>query len=257
MTPSLYAKLRENIPREATPAPTPRIGQCFTAKAEDGSIQQVPHVTTEPLQATRYHKDRSKRLHSLDQQYCPTEGQLHEVQIMKCGRPRRAILNYNPILEMDPKHTLWLLGQDWVRNLEWDPKEWQWRRIGILVETSVLNYSPNEDIEWHSNKRITQCKWMQNLKRKDIIVRQEQSFSIVFGTLTSCGKFMLWLILTECLPIRVWRERVGLPNECQLCTHPEKETLPHAIQECPNINRVWPFFREIRQLVVLSPAYNT
>jgi hypothetical protein len=53
-------------------------------------------------------------------------------------------MDFNPkedAEDAEEETTLWLWGNDWLLNLEWDPKDWQWRRIGILTETSVLNYS--------------------------------------------------------------------------------------------------------------------
>lgn len=67
---------------------------------------------------------------------------------------------------------------------------------------------------------------------------------------------MQWLILTEGLPVGAWRERVGLPNHCQLCPAQPKETLQHAFQDCPEIQRAWTLFRNFRQVAGLPPSYN-
>jgi hypothetical protein len=50
-------------------------------------------------------------------------------------------MDINPLEITNPNLTLWLWGAYWLYNLEWDPKEWQWRRIGILAETTALNYT--------------------------------------------------------------------------------------------------------------------
>ena len=44
---------------------------------------------------------------------------------------------------------------------------------------------------------------------------------------------MQWLVLTGGLPVGAWRERLGLPNHCPLCPLQPRETLQHALQECP------------------------
>jgi hypothetical protein len=63
------------------------------------------------------------------------------VRVIECGGPKRIVFNFNPKKNIDPEHTLWPWGNEWVQNLEWDPKEWHWRRIRILAETSILNYT--------------------------------------------------------------------------------------------------------------------
>ena len=48
---------------------------------------------------------------------------------------------------IEDEHTdlsLWIWGNDWITNMEWDPKDYQWRCIGILAETSVLNYTTKQ-----------------------------------------------------------------------------------------------------------------
>lgn len=63
-----------------------------------------------------------------------------EVRIVRCGGPKRSVMDFNPLEDTKENLTLWLWGNDWIVNLEWDPKEWQWGRIGILPKTTILNY---------------------------------------------------------------------------------------------------------------------
>lgn len=65
-----------------------------------------------------------------------------------------------------------------------------------------------------------------------------------------------WLILTEGLPVGAWRERIGLPSNCQLCPTQTRETLQHAFQECTEIKQVWELFQKTRQVAGLPPSYN-
>ena len=125
-TTALYARFRNSIPWDATPAPPPTRGQWLAPKEEDGSISKVLHVTsTDPLQATLYQKDKTERLLEVEHHHSPHGNQMHEVRVIQCGGPRRAVLDINPRDSPDKEHTLWLWGNDWVRNLEWDPIEWQ------------------------------------------------------------------------------------------------------------------------------------
>ena len=50
------------------------------------------------------------------------------------------IMDFNPKEIEESELTLWMWGNDWISQLEWDPKDWQWRRIGMLAETTILNY---------------------------------------------------------------------------------------------------------------------
>ena len=68
---------------------------------------------------------------------------------------------------------------------------------------------------------------------------------------------MQWLILTEGLPVGAWRERIGLPNHCQLCPAQSRETLQHAFQECTEITRAWDLFRALRIVAGLPHSYTS
>ena len=48
---------------------------------------------------------------------------------------------------------------------------------------------------------------------------------------------MQWLILTGGLPVGAWRERLGLPSNCQICDTQERETLQHAFLDCREVNK--------------------
>ena len=74
VTPNLYARMRANIPWEASPPPAPTVGQWLAPKEEDGSIKRVLHIThTNPLQATLYRKDVSEQLYDVEQLHHPLD----------------------------------------------------------------------------------------------------------------------------------------------------------------------------------------
>jgi exonuclease III len=260
VTPGLYSRLRASIPWSATPAPAPYRGQWLAPKAANGSITQILQVTSvDPLHATLYIKDATERLHLAERNFRPLDEQLQEVRVVECGGARRTILNLNPTKEVDPEHTLWLWGNEWIRNLEWDPKEWHWRRIGILPETFVLNYT-------------TKRGYRAALKQNNHIMPVDAELAAEGYNSKARAKFfnriwhpylprkvsaMQWLILTEGLPVGAWREKLGLSNECQLCEEHPRETLQHAFQTCPEISRVWDLFRDLRHRAGLSPAYHS
>ena len=124
----------------------PRLGQWLATKEGDGSILKIFHITRlAPLEATTYFKATTEQLLLAERNTLVPPEPMEEVRILKCGGPKQNIIEYNPSGNPpdDPEleHTLWIWGNDWLTNLEWDLKDWQWRRIGILAEAHVLNYT--------------------------------------------------------------------------------------------------------------------
>ena len=141
VAPFIYARVVKSIPWASNPMHAHYKGQWVAAKESDGSIQTVYHIQTmSPLEANVYRKHISEQLHFIDQQPVPMQ-QMREVRVLKCVGNTRAVMEYNPQTKLGPEQTLWLWGNDWLCNLEWDPREWQWRRLGILPDTSVMNYT--------------------------------------------------------------------------------------------------------------------
>ena len=115
-------------------------------KEDNGTIQTIFHISRlEPLEATIYHKDPTERIHCVERYSLVPMVQLGEVRIIRCGGPKRNVIDYNPTKDAEyaevEELTLWMWGQGWISNLDWDPKDWQWRIIGILADTTVLNYT--------------------------------------------------------------------------------------------------------------------
>ena len=68
---------------------------------------------------------------------------------------------------------------------------------------------------------------------------------------------MQWLILTGGLPVGAWRERLGLPSNCQICDTQERETLQHAFLDCREVNKAWTLFNNTRRLAGLTTNYTS
>jgi exonuclease III len=255
----LYAKVLRGIPWEARPMPPPEPGQWLAAPERDGTIQQVYQILqTAPLTATVYHKEASEQLkHTGESQLLP-EG-LKEVRVVRSGGPKRAVIDFNPKDETEEDQALWLWGNQWVSNLEWDPKEWNWRRLGILPDTNILNYT---------TKRGYRVALRQDNNRMSVDVELEEAG---FNSKTRAKFFnriwhpylprkvsaCQWLILTGGLPVGAWRERIGLPSDCQICPTGDRETLQHAFQTCVEVEQAWDLFRQTRAKTHLRPAYHT
>lgn len=255
----LYTRLLNSIPWDARPQPPPAVGQWFAKPEPDGSIHTVYQIQhTDSLEATVFRKETSKQLRALPQIERLPEG-AKEVRIARCGGPKRNIIDYNPCEELEDDQTLWLWGNNTIHNLEWDPKEWTWRRIGILAETNILNYY---------TKRGYRVALRQNNNQMCVDAELEaagfnsKSRAKIFNRiwhpyLPRKVSAMQWLILTQGLPVGAWRERVGLPGGCQVCAGGDRETLQHAFQTCPEVEKAWDLFRNTRRKAGLAPTYRS
>ena len=221
------------------------LGLWIADKNEEGVIQTIYHITkTNPIEATKYRKLVTEQL-QLMEHTCPLpEGQYSEIRIARCRGNNRAILDFNPRALDDSEYTLWLWGGDWISNLEWDPKEWQWRRIGVLLETSILKYCTKRGYRTATRQNNHVMKVDAEMESAGYNSKTRAKFfnRIWHPYLPRKVSAMQWLILTEGLPVGAWRERVGLPNTCQLCPAQPRETLQHAFQDCTEIRRVWELF---------------
>lgn len=226
--PQMYVRILNSIPWQSIPILPSTLGLWIATKEEDGSIYKVYHITrAEPLETTTYIKLATEQLQMTDNAGPFPAGQYSEVRIARCGGKNRKIMDFNPKELDDPELTLWLWGGDWISNLEWDPKEWQWRRIGVLADTTVLNYC---------TKRGYRVALKQNNHRMKVDIELEEAgypskdrakfFNRIWHPyLPRKVSALQWLILTEGLPMGAWRERLGLPNNCQLCPEQSRETL--------------------------------
>ena len=258
VAPALYARMVRSIPWEAAPMPTHSKGQWIAAKEMDGSIQTVYHLQSiSPMEATIYRKSESEQLYLISREQPVPARPMREVRVLRCGGNKRAVLEYNPQDETEPDQTLWLWGKDWISNLEWDPREWHWRRAGILPVTSVMNYTTKRGYRIAMQQNTQPMPLDQKLEQEGYNSKARAKFfnRIWHPYLPRKVSSMQWLILTEGLPVGAWREKIGLPNTCELCPAPVKETLPHALKDCPHINKAWDFFRNTRQIAHLQPAY--
>ena len=119
------------------------VRQWLAHKEKDGNITYVYHIqATNPTVADLYKRDDSEKLTLLgsNQRLPPFEAK--ETRVIQTFGPKHTVIDFNPI-QCDPNadHTLWMWSNNWIQDLQWDPKDWNWRRIGILPDTSILNYT--------------------------------------------------------------------------------------------------------------------
>ena len=260
VTPNLYARLRNSIPWEALPTPDPKIGQWVAPKEDNGDIRRIFHISNiNPLLATLYHTNQTESLTCVERQHHIMAEQMQEVRVVQCGETKNTVLGFNPREEPDSENTLWRWGNSWIRDLEWDPKEWVWRRIGVLANTSILNYTTKRGyrVALRQNNQVMKVDAELESAGYNSKARAKFFNRIWHPYLPRKISAMQWLILTEGLPVGAWRAKIGLPGACQLCAEQSHETLQHAFQECPEISRVWTLFRDTRRSAGLSEAYTT
>jgi hypothetical protein len=138
--PALYTRFLSSIPWVFQPATPHTLGQWVAGKEENDTIQSIYHITRiDPLEATKYNKTASEQLLLIEPQCSLPQSHLREVRVVIYGGTRRQVMDFNPTLPPEEEQTAWLWGEDWISHLEWDLKDWQWRRIGIFAETSILN----------------------------------------------------------------------------------------------------------------------
>jgi hypothetical protein len=137
VTPHVYNRVLNSIPWDATPPPPHTPGQWLAKQEEDGDIKFVYHMQQiTPPEAILYKKDLNEQLTILASKQQPFPG-LQEVRIIRTLGAKNTILDFNPLDDTPEGQSLWLWGNQAITDLQWDPKDWSWRRIGILPEGST------------------------------------------------------------------------------------------------------------------------
>lgn len=245
-SPQMYHMIKLSSPWQPQLIIPSHGGLWIASKEDDGKIHRVYHINkANHVETTAYNKLPTEQLLLLDNNCALPEGQFSEVRIVRCGGSKRKIIDYNPQELDDPEHTLWMWGEDWICNLEWDPKEWNWRRVGALADTNVLNYC---------TKRGYRAALQQNNHKMRVDIELEEAgynnkdrakfFNRIWHPyLPRKVAAMQWMILTEGLPVEAWRERLGLPNNCQLCPAQHKDAttrLPRMFRNPANMGALPP-----------------
>ena len=257
VAPLFYARLTNSIPWEATPRPPNSVGQWLAEIEEDGKIHQVFHLQQiNPITALVYRKEPSEQLNLLRTQLELPEW-AREVRIVRTIGPRHIILDYNPIDETSEEQKLWLFGNTWIEAMDWDPKDWSWRRLGMLPDTAILNYTTKRGYRIALRQENHRMPIDSELEAAGYDGKARAKFwnRIWHPYLPRKVSAMQWLLLAEGLPVGSWREKLGLNGECELCILQEKETAAHAFLECAEVHQVWELFRNTRAKTDLAPAY--
>ena len=253
----LYARLVSSIPSEATPRPPYSAGQWLAQKEEENNVCFVYHIQkVDPQEDALYKKEPNEQLRLLGTKQRVPLG-AREVRIIRTLGPKHTILDCNPTDDTPAEQNLWLWGNKWLEELEWDPKDWIWRRLGILPDTSVLNYTTKRGYRIALKQHNHQAPVDVELEAAGFDGKAQAKFwnRIWHPYLPRKISAMQWLILTKGLPVGAWREKLGLDGTCQICILQERETLQHAFFDCTEVTQAWELFRKIRETAGLTPAY--
>ena len=256
---NLYTRLVASIPWEASPKPPHTLGQWLAFPDDDGQFRLVYHLhKSDPIEASVYKRESSEQLVLIGPEAHIQEG-AREVRVIRTLGASHTTLDFNPTDATTPEQTLWMWGTQWLIELEWDPKDWMWRRLGMLPDSSVLNYTTKRGYRIALRQDNNQMGVDAELEAAGFSSKDRAKFfnRIWHPYLPRKVSAMQWLILNEGLPVGAWRERLGHNGDCELCIPTARETLQHAFVECKEIYQAWNFFRQTRRLAGHPQAYTT
>ena len=70
-----------------------------------------------------------------------THSNYHRVRVFIKSNSTDEIIDFNPIIFPNLTiHSIWIYERSFICNLDFDPKEWKWKKMEGLQETSFFNY---------------------------------------------------------------------------------------------------------------------
>ena len=142
--------------------------------------------------------------------------------------------DFNPALPPPPGCTMWLVGDEFLATLPWDPKQWVWKSFFKSPSVPFFNYSVRKGYRLSMHLQ-NQDAWLTTELISRGFTRQH------------CAKFykriwhdwkqrkvsaMNWLTLLGGLPTGEWRIRLGGDGFCQLCNQDILDTIRHSLVDC-------------------------
>ena len=71
----------------------------------------------------------------------PAHSNFHRVRIYIKSITNREIIDFNPTTYLDlTMYSIWIYEEGFILNLDFDSKDWKWRKLGGLQESSFFNY---------------------------------------------------------------------------------------------------------------------
>ena len=165
------------------------------------------------------------------------------------------IINFNPITYSDlTTHSIWLYEKGFINNLDFDPKEWKWKKWGGLNETSFFNYQTKRKYRQTCSISYNTSPYEKELQRLGYSPFQRRIIHLQVWHIWRPKKIssFLWLLLNKGVPIGCWRKKVNLPTNYRLCNNEEEEDEEHAFFTCPSFKYAWAAFNRLRHHFSLS-----
>lgn len=180
-------------------------------------------------------------------------GQVTEARVaMKSASGK--VVAFNPQEPVEPGFTIWAYREGAVTSLAFDPKEWRWRRQGMIKAGDFFEYSTKQGywiIVKSQHRQMVFDKWMEDCGYSD---QQRKSFfkKLWHPWLPRKISSMIWLTIAEGLPIGAWRVRIGHTGICPLCPGRHMQTAEHGLYLCEAVNPAW---EKLRSLLIKA-KYN-
>jgi hypothetical protein len=133
--------------------------------------------------------------------------------------PTGQVQDFNPV-QADTLDNLWVFGNGFVRDLGFDPKEWDWRKIGSLKVGNFFSYETKKGYSLIIQSQYRQLNFDMWLERLGYSIQQRRMFFRKLWHQWTPRKIcsMIWLVIAEGIPIGSWRMCIGYSRICPLCT---------------------------------------
>jgi hypothetical protein len=101
-------------------------------------------------------------------------GPFAEVRIVRFT-PTGQVHDYNPV-EANSSDNLWIFGNGLVRDLGFDPKEWEWRKIGALKACNFFSYETKKGYQLIIQSQYRQLNFNLWMERSGYSIQQRRTF---------------------------------------------------------------------------------
>lgn len=167
------------------------------------------------------------------------------------------VLGYNPE-KYDADSILRPFGSGRIKDLRFDPKEWDWRPQGTMAPAIFFDYSTKRGyriIVRDQHKPLRLDTWLAGA---DYSPQQRKQFfqRLWHSWIPRKVSGMVWLTIAGGLPLGSWRIRMGHSGICPLCNNNQIQTPEHALYSCPLVTPAWERLRHLRAMAARQPSFN-
>ena len=169
--------------------------------------------------------------------------------------------SFNPKIPPDGNLMPWIFRGGLIKELDFDPKEWMWKRKGTLEEVGFFGYSTKRGYRIITDKQSRQPKFDKALMEMGYTGSQRKKFYLELWHPWVPRKVgtMVWLTCNEGLPLAEWRKTIGMPGDgkCNLCQEGLLESPQHTFMTCTATRQAWHQFRSLRQEAGLAVGFSS